>query len=75
MCSTIVAETIALMDGCDAAFYVSQMIQETFQMKCELESITDNQSLYNNTVNTSHLVNGKGELNYPQSDNLLPIMK
>ena len=58
--STLAAETIALMDGCDAAFLMSKMIQETFHNKPDIQSvvITDNQSLYN-TVNTTHLVDNK----------------
>ena len=60
MRSTLAAENIALMDGCDAAFLMSKMIQETFHNKPDIQSvvITDNQSLYN-TVNTTHLVDDK----------------
>ena len=58
--STLAAETIALMDGCDAAFLVANLIGETLLKKYKIESvvITDNQSLYN-TVHTSHLVDDK----------------
>ena len=60
MRSTFAAETIALMEGCDAAFLIASMVQEALPRKRKIESIvvSDNQSLYH-TVNTTHLVDDK----------------
>ena len=58
--STLAAETVALMDGCDSSFLISKMIEETLMTKYKIEShvVTDNMSLYN-TVHTTHLVDDK----------------
>ena len=48
------------MDGCDAAYLMANMVEETLKVKYKIEPviITDNRSLYN-TIHTSHLIDDK----------------
>ena len=53
--STLAAETLALCEGCDASFFVSNMLTEVLGIKNKIEShvLTDNKSLFN-AANTSN---------------------
>ena len=47
--STIAAETLLLVDGCDVAIYINNLLSEPLHTKCNCLIITvytDNQSLY-----------------------------
>ena len=48
------------MDGCDAAFYVAKLVEETWNNRAKIESVmnTDSRSTFN-TINTTHLVEDK----------------
>ena len=53
--STIPAETLALTDGCDTAFFIANLITDTLQIQTiSVTALTDNQSLHN-TIKTSKL--------------------
>ena len=48
-CSTIAAETLSLVNGCDVAIYINNLLPELLQTEPNCLSITaytDNQSLY-----------------------------
>ena len=56
--STLAAETLALTDGCDAAFYIVNLLNDILSPKIKhkitVQAFTDNQSLYS-TIKTTKL--------------------
>ena len=50
--STLAAETCAAVDGLNAAFFLSQMIQEILMTLPKITAFTDNKPLYKNAYST-----------------------
>ena len=55
--STVTAETLALLDGCDAAFFYTHLILEVLGISSiPIHVMTDNQSLYENVHSSKNTV-------------------
>ena len=53
--SILAAETLALTDGCDIAFFIANLITDTLQVQTiSVTALTDNQSLHD-AIKTSKL--------------------
>ena len=47
--STVTAETLAMLDACDAAFFLSKIVMEILDLqKIDIHTMTDNKSLFDN---------------------------
>ena len=47
--STVTAETLAMLDACDAAFFLSKIVSEAFDIQhIDIHTMTDNKSLFDN---------------------------
>ncbi len=47
--STVTAETLAMLDACDAAFFLSKIVLEIFDLSMiDIHAMTDNKSLFDN---------------------------
>ena len=56
--STLAAETLALTDGCDLSFYVSQITNHIYRQNIKNIILTDNKSL-KDTIQSSNLISDK----------------